>query len=115
MRAQHRRPAPYRPRLEFAIAILGLVICGIGLGRITADVLANNTASIVPNTAPIVPQERTTTTSVIDSSMIAPETTTTTTVLARTTQPPRTAKQQIRAKVPVARYSPPDYGYGGRR
>jgi hypothetical protein len=107
MKAQHLRRAPYRPRIEFAIALFGLVICGIGIGRITADVLANNTAAIVP-------QVRTTTTTVIDLAVIEPETTTTTsTVLARTTQPLRTAKQQIRAKVPVARHSAPRYGYGG--
>jgi hypothetical protein len=109
MKAQHRRPAPYRPRLEFAIALFGLLICGIGIGRITADVLENNTAAIVP-------QVRTTTTTVIDLAVIMPETTTTTTtstVLPRITQPPRAAQQQIRAKVPVARHSAPSYGYGG--
>jgi hypothetical protein len=106
MKAQHLRPAPYRPRLEFAIAFFGLLICGIGIGRITADVLENNTVSIVP-------QVRTTTTTVINSAAIEPETVTTSTVLPPTTQPPRAAKQQIRAKVPVARHSAPSYGYGG--
>jgi hypothetical protein len=107
MNAQHRRPMPYRPRLEFAIGLLGLLICGIGIGRITADVLEKDTAAIVP-------QERTTTTTVIDLAVIESETTTTTsTALAPTTQPPRAAKQQIRAKVPVARHSAPSYGYGG--
>jgi hypothetical protein len=109
VKAQHLRRAPYRPRLEFAIGLFGLLICGIGIGRITADVLENNTAAIVP-------QERTTTTTVIDLAVIEPETTTTTTstVLPRITQPPRAAEQQIRAKVPVARHSAPRYGYGGR-
>lgn len=107
MKAQHRRRAPYRPRLEFAIALFGLLICGIGIGRITADVLENNTAAIVP-------QERTTTTTVIGLAVIEPEaTTTTSTTLAPTTQPPRAAQQQIRAKAPVARHSAPSYGYGG--
>jgi hypothetical protein len=107
MKGAHLRRAPYRPRVEFAIGLFGLLICGIGIGRITADVLENNTAAIVP-------QERTTTTTVIGLAVIEPEaTTTTSTTLAPTTQPPRTGKQQIKAKVPVARHSAPSYGCRG--
>jgi hypothetical protein len=70
MKAQHRRRAPYRPRLEFAIGLLGLAICGLGIGLVTADVLEKTPAEVRP-------QEPTTTTTMINSSVIEPETTTT--------------------------------------
>jgi hypothetical protein len=44
MKAQHRRRAPYRPRREFAIGILGLAICVLGIGLVMADVLEKTSA-----------------------------------------------------------------------
>jgi hypothetical protein len=70
VKAQHRRRAPYCPRLEFAIGLLALAVCGLGIGRITADVIENHRAAVIP-------REPTTTTTMIDSAIIEPETTTT--------------------------------------
>jgi hypothetical protein len=81
MKAQHRRHAPYRPRLEFAIGLLGLAICVIGVGLVTADVLEKNKAAVVPQ------EPTTTTTTMINSSVTEPETTTT--VEPTTTTVPR--------------------------
>jgi hypothetical protein len=37
MKAQHRRRAPYHPRLELAIGLVGLAVCGLGIGLVMAD------------------------------------------------------------------------------
>ena len=81
MKAQHRRPMPYHPRLEFVIGLLGLAICGLGVGLVTADVLEKRPTEVRP-------QEPTPTT-MINSSAIVPETTTT--VEPTTTTMPRSA------------------------
>lgn len=70
MKAQHRRRAPYRPRLELAIGLLGLAICVLGIGLVMADVMEKTRVELRP-------QESTTTTTMINSSIIEPETTTT--------------------------------------
>jgi CHAP domain len=82
MKALHRRRAPYRPRLEFAIGLLGLAVCGLGIGLVTADVLEEREVRISTQHSPT-----TTTTMVINSSVIEPETTTT--VAPTTTTAPR--------------------------
>jgi hypothetical protein len=91
------------------MALFGLVICGIGIGHITADVLENNTAAIVP-------QQRITTTTVIDFAVTEPETTTTTLVTA-TTASTVEIRRPVPRKIhkPVQTYSASGYGYGGRR
>jgi hypothetical protein len=81
MKAQHRRPMPYRPRLELAVGLFGLAICVLGIGLVTADVLEKTPAEVQP-------QEPTTTT-MINSSVIEPGTTTT--VEPTTTTAPRPA------------------------
>jgi hypothetical protein len=70
VKAQHLRRAPYRPRLELAIGLLGLAICGFGIGLVTADVLEKPPVEVRP-------QQPTTTTSLLYSSVIEPEPTTT--------------------------------------
>jgi hypothetical protein len=70
MKAQHLRRAPYRPRLELAIGILGLAICVLGIRLVTAGVLEKTPAEVRL-------QEPTTTTTMISSSVVEPETTTT--------------------------------------
>jgi hypothetical protein len=90
MRAQHRRPMPYRPRLELAIGFLGMAIGGLGIGLVTADVIENHRAAVVP-------QEPTTTTTMINSSVIEPETTTT--LAPTTTTMPRLAGRGTPAPV----------------
>ena len=39
---------PYHPRLEFAIGLLGLAICGLGIGLVTTDVLEKTPAEVRP-------------------------------------------------------------------
>jgi hypothetical protein len=80
MKALHHRRSPYRPRLEFAIGILGLAVCGLGIGLVTADVLEERPV-------PISTQEPTTTTIMINSAVIEPETTTTVAPTTTTTMP----------------------------
>jgi hypothetical protein len=60
----------YHPRVEFVIGLLGLAICGLGIGLVTADVLEKPAVRIST-------EEPTTTTTMINSSVIVPETTTT--------------------------------------
>jgi hypothetical protein len=81
MKAQHRRPMPYHPRLELALGLLGVVICGLGIGLVTADFLENHRGAVMP--------QETTTTTMINSSVIEPGTTTT--VEPTTTTIPRPA------------------------
>jgi hypothetical protein len=71
VKGAHLRRGPYRPRLEFAIGLVALAVCGLGLGLVTADVLEKNPS-------PQISPSTTTTTIMINSSVIEPETTTTT-------------------------------------
>jgi len=80
MKGTHLRRAR-RPRLKLAIGLLGLAICGLGIGLVAADVLEKTPADVRP-------QEPTTTT-MINSSVIEPGTTTT--VEPTTTTMPRPA------------------------
>jgi hypothetical protein len=80
MKAQHRRRAPYHPRLELAIGLLGLAVCVLGIGLVMADVMEKTRVEVRP-------QEPTTTTTMINSSVTEPETTTT--VEPTTTTTPR--------------------------
>jgi hypothetical protein len=66
--------------LEFAIGLLGLAICGLGIGLVTADVLEKTPAEVGP-------QQPTTTTTLLYSSVIEPETTTTVEPTTTTTTP----------------------------
>jgi hypothetical protein len=82
MKGAHLRRPPYRPRLEFAIGLLGLAICGLGIGLVMTDILNERPV-------PISSQEPTTRTTMINSSVIEPETTTTTVEPTTTTTEPR--------------------------
>jgi hypothetical protein len=90
MKALDRRRAPYRPRLEFAIGLLGIVLFGIGIGFVAAGAK--------PDARVSTPSPTTTTATLINSSVIKPATTTTTTA-----QPAPTRKLR-----PVSR--PPQIG-----
>src|SRR5829696_613527 len=70
MKGQHLRRAPYRPNVEFAIGLLGLAVCVLGIGLVMADVFDRPRVRISS-------QKPTTTTTVIALSVIEPETTTT--------------------------------------
>jgi hypothetical protein len=74
--------------LEFAIGILALAVCGVGIGLVTADVLEKRQV-------PISTQEPTTTTTMINSLVLEPETTTTVAPTTTTTaQPVATGKSR---------------------
>jgi hypothetical protein len=98
MNGAHLRRAPYRPRLEFTIGLLGLAICALGIGLVTADVLDKTPAELRL-------QEPTTTTTMINSSVIEPETTTTveptTTTPAKNPPLSRVYLQKARVFVPT--------------
>jgi CHAP domain len=69
MKGAHLRRAPYRPHLEFAIGLVALAVCGVGIGLVMADVLEKRQVRIsTPESA--------TTTTMINSSVIEPEMTT---------------------------------------
>src|SRR5688572_7002999 len=85
MKGTHLRRAPYHPRLEFATGLLGLAICGLGIGLVMADVLEKRPV-------PISTQDPATTTTMINSSVIEPETTTTVEPTTTTVTPPTSRK-----------------------
>jgi hypothetical protein len=90
VKAQHRRPMPYRPRLEFAIGLVALAVCGLGIGLVMVDVLDKDEARISPQ------PPTTTSTVMINSAVVEPETTTT---LEPTTTVPRLAGRGTPAPV----------------
>jgi hypothetical protein len=82
VKGQHLRRAPYRPRLEFAIGLFALAVCGLGIGLVMVYVLEKSPS------ASRIPPSTTTTTALINSSVIEPATTTTVAPTTTTTLTP---------------------------
>jgi hypothetical protein len=100
MKAQHRRRAPYHPRLELAIGLVGLAVCGLGIGLVMADLFDREPVPFFVH----VP----TTTTMINSSVIEPETTTTVeSTTTTTTTVPRPVGRVSVLKRAVVTVAPP--------
>ena len=99
MKGAHRRRAPYRPRLEFAIGLVALAVCGLGIGLVTADVLEKNSV-------PTVVLNSTTTTEPTTTTVTEPPKPT---ILSPTTQVirPVVKKPDVKRHAPVASHSAP--------